>query len=178
MKYEQLELGKHSANHIPRAKPPKRAVHRSAFTLAEMVAVMILMTAIISMVALITRRSLQNYSRTIDRALAIRLCDRLQEKLRRDIHLARSVTISDDHATMQLELAGNEQIEYRTGVAGLERHRTLDGRKLPVETFRDSETTFERTSFPKGDLVSIRGVNKNANSAWTVQSRLGLEQLP
>ena len=115
------------------AKAMTTTNRRSGYTLVEMLAVLMLVSSLITMVGVLLRRSLVGYSQTIDRAFQIQATDRWTERLRNEVHHARDAVVSDDHLSLTLRIDKLESINYTYDGNAIIRQRIVDGRLNSVE---------------------------------------------
>jgi type II secretory pathway pseudopilin PulG len=144
---------------------------RGGYTLIQMVASLILVSALSSMLVVLTRRAIQGYSHTIDRLLVEHTAQRWTEQLRKDIHQAEDASLSANRDTLTLKLSDQESIEYAKGASGTTRQRTIEGRVLNAEETPWSDVSFERVEMPNGVLIEATLMGESQ-----VTARLGAEK--
>ena len=144
---------------------------RKGLSLVEMVAAMILVSALSSMLVVLTRRAVQSYSHTIDRLFTEQASQRWMEQLRIDIHQSREATLGENGTSLLLKLSDQESIEYAKATDRTIRLRTIDGRILSTERSPWPNAFFSRVEMPNGVLIDAKVAAESKVSA-----RLGVEQ--
>lgn len=144
---------------------------RGGYTLIQMVASLILVSALSSMLVVLTRRAIQGYSHTIDRLFVEHTAQRWTEQLRKDIYQAEEASLGPNRDTLTLKLSDQESIEYAKGASRTTRQRTIEGRVLNAEETPWSDVFFERVEMPNGVLIEATVIAESK-----VRARLGAEK--
>ncbi len=108
-------------------------IGKRGYTLIEMIAVLILISALIPIVGSLLRRSLFAYSQTLDRAFQVQASDRWTERLRHEIHQATNAIISDDQLSLTLRMSAQESIKYFQNGTATARQRRIAERSFVIE---------------------------------------------
>jgi len=146
-------------------------IRKRGYTLIEMVAVLILVSALIPIIGSLLRRSLSAYSQTLDRAFQVQACDRWTERLRQDIHQAVVANISEDQLSMTLTMSAQENVRYFQDGAATARQRHVEGRALAIERSPwPAPLRFKKTESPVCSLIDVA-----IESGVDIQARLGIE---
>ena len=146
-------------------------IRKRGYTLIEMVAVLILVSALIPIIGSLLRRSLSAYSQTIDRAFQVQASDRWTERLRQDIHQAVVANISEDQLSMTLKMSAQENVRYYQDGAATARQRHVGGRALAIERSPWIEPLrFKKTESPVCSLIEVA-----IEPGVDIQARLGIE---
>ena len=159
------------ADYILGSEAMTKRIRKRGYTLIEMVAVLILITALIPIIGSLLRRSLSAYSQTIDRAFQVQACDRWTERLRQDIHQAVDANISDDQLSLTLKMSAQETVLYFQAGAATARQRHIGDRPLAIERSPwPAPLRFKKTESPVCPLIDVA-----IESGVDIQARLGIE---
>lgn len=146
-------------------------IRKRGYTLIEMVAVLILISALVPIVGSLLRRSLFAYSQTLDRAFHVQASDRWTERLRHEIHQASNTIISDDQLSLTLKMSAQESILYFQNGTATARQRRLAERTLVIERSPwPSPLRFKKTDSPVCPLIEVA-----VEPGVDIQARLGIE---
>ncbi len=146
-------------------------IRKRGYTLIEMVAVLILVSALIPIIGSLLRRSLTAYSQTIDRAFQVQACDRWTERLRQDIHQAVDAIISDDQLSLILKMSAQENVRYYQDGASTARQRHIGDRALAIERAPwPAPLRFKKTDSTVCPLIDVE-----IETGVDIQARLGIE---
>jgi type II secretory pathway pseudopilin PulG len=141
-------------------------------TLIEMVAVLILMSGLITIVSTLMRRSVDGYSRTMDRVFAEQASQRWTERLRNEIHQAAKADVSQDQESLTLKFANQESIHYVKSGSTTARYRTLGERRLPLE--KSAWATLAKFRISKAENGNV--ITASLVPGFQIQARLGVDQ--
>ena len=146
-------------------------IRKRGYTLIEMIAVLILVSALIPIIGSLLRRSLSAYSQTIDRAFQVQASDRWTERLRQDIHQAVDANISEDQLSMTLKMSAQENVRYYQDGAATARQRHAGGRALAIERSPwPAPLRFKKTESPVCPFIDVA-----IEPGVDIQARLGIE---
>ena len=146
-------------------------IRKRGYTLIEMIAVLILVSALIPIIGSLLRRSLSAYSQTIDRAFQVQASDRWTERLRQDIHQAVVANISEDQLSMTLKMSAQENVRYYQDGAATARQRHIGDRALAIERSPwPSPLRFKKTDSPVCPLIEVA-----IEPGVEIQARMGIE---
>ncbi len=144
---------------------------KRGYTLIEMVAVLIVISAIVPIVGSLLRRSLTAYSQTLDRAFQVQASDRWTERLRHEIHQASHTIISDDQQSLTLKMSAQESILYFQDGITTARQRRLAERTLVIERSPwPSPLRFKQLDSPVCPLIEV-----SVEPGIVIHARLGIE---
>ena len=146
-------------------------IRKRGYTLTEMIAVLILVSALIPIIGSLLRRSLTAYSQTMDRSFHVQACDRWTERLRQDIHQAVDANFSEDQLSMTLKTSAQESIQYYQDGAATARQRHIGDRALAIEQAPwPSPLRFKKTDSPVCALIEVA-----IEPGVEIQARMGIE---
>ncbi len=150
----------------------KRVSFRNrGYTLIEMIAVLILVSALIPIVGSLLRRSLSAYSQTLDRAFQVQASDRWTERLRHEIHQATNAIISDDQLSLTLRMSAQESILYFQNGTATARQRRIAERILVLERSPwPAPLRFKQLDSPVCPLIEV-----SVEPSIVIQARMGIE---
>ena len=146
--------------------PPNRG-----YTLVEMLAVLALLSCILSIVGALLRRSLESYSQTMQRVTQLQTNDRWMARLRTEIHQSTEANISEDQESLNLILSSNESIRYFRDASSTMRQRTVAGRGLATEPY-PSKTPLQ---FRRKEAATAPLIEVEADDGFKIRARIGVE---
>lgn len=164
---------------------------RGAYTLVELVVVISIVTAVMTLSAVLfvaMSRAERNAMRSV---AAQQVLSRLNEQFRRDVHSATEATLSDDESLPALTLsrADDQSIRYQISAGGLERIATTNGAPHREE-FRLPETTWKfevsASDARRVGLLALRSADTVTRTApellpvqeWRMEAVLDLTPAP
>ncbi len=138
----------------------KQTDRKKGYTLVEMVAVLMLVLPLISLVGILLRRSVVQYSNTIDRAFEMRAVEQWTERIRGEIHEANDAIVSNDGSSLTLTFSNQENTRYFQDGLRTVRQRSLDGRLLAIERSPwSSALHFMKTESSMTHMIVVETVN-------------------
>ena len=147
---------------------------RDGYTLIEMLAVLMLVSTLITMVGVLLRRSLVGYSQTIDRAFQIQASERWTERIRNEIHQAEDAVVSDDHLSITLRISETESTMYTNDGDATIRQRIANGRVQSVE-LSPWRSSLRFAKFDRAESFSCAMIEVTLAPGLCIQARLGID---
>lgn len=148
----------------------KQSQRKNGYTLIEMIAVLVMVLPIILLVSLMLRRSMVQYTRTINQAFEMRSIDQWTQRMRDEIHEANEASVSADGSSLTLTCSNQENTRYFQEGLTTWRQQTIKGRSLAIERSPWSSPL----QFAKTESSRISTIEIETNGRATIKSRLGI----
>jgi type II secretory pathway pseudopilin PulG len=130
---------------------------KRAYTLIEMLAVLVMVLPLISLVSVMLRRSLAQYAGVMDQAFEMQAVEQWTQRFREEIHEANQASINLDGNSLTLTYSDRESTHYFQDGLRTSRQHSTDGRLLAIERAPwSSPLHFERNDAFRVPMIAIR----------------------